>query len=101
MRLATGRIEHVLSLTIQTDPDGLIVVVLSVDMLHEEHGTVNAMTLAMYPLASQPHAQEDGLLLSRKWELSLRRANQGVPWTYVRMALSGEPSNASDLLIGG
>lgn len=92
MRTPRGTLEHVLSLSINTSAEGMVVVILSIDTLDSNHQVVAAMPIAVYPMSQQPDAQEDALLVSRKLELNLRRGTTGVGWECVRL-VDEEPVN--------
>ncbi len=100
VRNIEGTYEQVLSLAITTDPNGIAHGVLAVDLVSKDRSLVASTVLAVYPLSAQPHAQEDGLLVSRKLGLTLRRCNPQTGWEIVRDA-DHPDSVGSQLIIAG
>jgi hypothetical protein len=100
VRLPGQAMEGVLSLVVSTSVEGVVHV--SIVLEYVVHGNPPSVTipLAIYPLSQQAHAQEDALLLARRWELSLRRARPGTGWEWVRIADEQTP-DGGDLIIGG
>lgn len=92
--------EQVVSLTVTTTGDGIVLAYLSIDMVDAMGGTRAGTQLGVYPLSQQAHAQEDALLLARKWGLTLRRATPGVGWEIVRNADAVDSTDGKGLIIG-
>jgi hypothetical protein len=100
LRLAGDTLEAMLSLCVSTSPEGLAHIVLLIDYVSQSGKVAMNFPLALYPMPQQMHAQEDALLLSRKWDISLRRATPTTGWEHVRLTDDVDASN-SDLMIGG
>jgi hypothetical protein len=97
VRLGPLTLTAEISLSVQTDPAGLVHVVLSLDLCNLDHHPLLAVPLAIYPLIHQSDAQDDALLVAKQWGLELRRATDRVGWEYPgverRIVTPSDPAN--------
>lgn len=78
-----GVCEHIVSVTMMTSPEGIIVWALSIDMIDQQRQGITAVPLAYYPTRDSLHCYEDARRLGVNLRLSVRLASEAIGWNYV------------------
>jgi len=100
VRGITGTWEHVLSLSLTTDPQsGLVVILMSVDMVQDRQ-TAGMTPLAQYPVSQQSDSEADARLIASKYGLSIRKAHSGTGWAMLQLAPEDTAPTDREILIG-